>query len=82
MIYQNDLILRAARNTTPEMPIISLPEREYELIMTQVLNKISEQFAPAFFAQERCVGGGGGGGGGKWGKDAHLNPHFLTAGTR
>lgn len=50
-----DIILRAARNTTSEMPLLSLPAREYDLIMTQVLNKISEMFAPAFFAQERCV---------------------------
>jgi len=43
------IILRAAGQTTSKEPVLKLPEQEYDMIMTQVLNHISELFAPAFF---------------------------------
>ena len=48
-----DVVIRAARRTTNEIPIVSLPAREHELIMTQILNSISQMVAPNFFLQDR-----------------------------
>lgn len=47
-----NIIMRAARHATEANPILALPRHEYDLIMTQVLNRISELFAPAYFLED------------------------------
>ena len=49
------IILRAAGQTTNKNPVLKLPGQEYDLIMTQVLNRISELFAPAHFRDAAYV---------------------------